>query len=217
VSQDTPEWHLKLVADYWDTVAHSYLDLFRDEFDDKPYDRDILRTFIASLPAGGRVLDAGCGPCGHVARLLANEGLEVTGIDISPTCVALARAQAPLLRFEVMNIAGMTFTDASFDGIVAYYALHYMPASRLPGAIRELARTLRKGGRLLIVAKDGTGEGWTDDPMGIAGRVFWSAIPPDTLRSLVAANGFSDVECDTRAALAQEIDVRRIYLTAVRT
>lgn len=215
--KDEPEWRLASVARYWDAVAPRYLELFRDEFNDKPYDRDILRHFAASLPSAGQVLDAGCGPCGHTARLLANTGLKVTGIDISPACVTLARTEEPELRFDVMDMAETTFADASFDGIVAYYALHYLPVSRLAGVVREFARTLRKGGRLLLVAKEGHGEGWINDPMGIAGKVYWSAMPADDLRDLVAANGFSGVQCEARAPLAQEIDVRRIYLTAVRT
>ena len=216
MTKDESDRHLAWVAGYWDAVAPRYLELFRDEFDEKPYDLNIVSNFAVSLPSGGQVLDAGCGPCGHMARLLTNAGLKVTGIDISPTCITLARAEEPALRFDVMDMAEMTFAGASFDGIVAYYALHYLPVSRLRGVIREFARTLRKGGRLLLVAKEGNGEGWIDDPMGITDRVFWSAMPGDDLRGLVAANGFSDIRCDIRYPLPQESDVRRIYLTAVR-
>ena len=214
MTNNNPDWHLTAVADYWDTVAKRYLELFRDELDGKPFDQAVLHAFAASLPPGGRVLDAGCGPCGHVARSLADQGLDVTGIDVSPACIALSKAEEPGLSFEIMDMAATAFPDGHFDGIIAYYALHYHPRRDLAGLIQELARIIRQGGRLLIVAKEGDGEGWINDPMGVTDKVFWSAWPADDLKALVTAKGFSDVMCDVRAPFAQEIDVRRLYLTA---
>jgi SAM-dependent methyltransferase len=209
---DRPE----TVARYWDMVANRYLELFRDEFQGKPYDRAILETFAASLPPGARVCDAGCGPCGHVARILADRGLDVIGIDLSPQCVALARAEQPGLRFETMDMAATAFADGSFYGLVAYYSLHYQPKSTLPPVFREFARVLGPGGRLLLVAKEGAGEGWIADPMGIAGQVFWSAFSPGELRGLCLDAGFPEVSCTVRDPLPDEISVRRIYATAAR-
>ena len=214
MTSDNPDWHLTAIVDYWDVVAKRYLELFRDEFDGKPHDQAVLRAFANSLPRGGRVLDAGCGPCGHVARRLADQGLDVTGIDVSPICIALSKTEEPGLNFEVMDMAATRFPDGHFDGIIAYYALHYHPRQHLAGIVRELARIIRQGGRLLLVAKEGDGEGWIPDPMGMADKAFWSACTAEDLKALLAANGFSDVICDARAPLAQEIDVRRLYLTA---
>jgi SAM-dependent methyltransferase len=217
MTTDSADWHPAAIADYWDAVGPRYLALFRNEFDDKPFDQAVLRDFATGLRPGAKVLDAGCGPCGHVARILANEGLDVTGVDISQACIRLARTAEPTLRFEVMDMADLSFPDGHFDGIVAYYALHYHPYSELAGVIRELARVLRYGGQLLLVAKEGSGEGWIDDPMDITGKVFWSAWPADDLQSLVAENGFAEVHCQARSPLKHEIDVRRIYLSAVRS
>jgi len=204
------------VARCWDARASRYLELFRDEFQSKPYDLAVLETFAAALPAGARVCDAGCGPCGHVARILADRGLDVTGIDLSPKCVALARAEQPSLRFETMDMAAMAFGDCAFDGLIAYYALHDQPKSTLPAVFREFARVLRPGGRLLVVAKEGAGEGWIDDPMGLPAQVFWSAFSPGELRELCINAGFQTPSCAVRDPFPEEIPVRRIYLTAAR-
>ncbi len=210
------DWDRTAVVGYWDAVAARYLELFRDEFSAKPFDRAVIRVFAADLGAGAAILDAGCGPCGQVARLLSDYGATVTGVDISSACIALARQEEPALRFEVMDMADTAFEDGSFDGVVAYYALHYQPKQSLAGVVREFARVLRGGGRLLLVAKEGSGEGWIADPLGITGTVFWSAMSQDELMQLVADNGFDVVGCEAREALAQEIDVRRLYLTARR-
>lgn len=203
-------------ARYWDTVASRYLELFRDEFRSKPYDRGVLKTFAAGLRPGARVCDIGCGPCGHVARMLADDGLDVVGIDLSPKCVALARAEQPALRFETMDMAAMSFADGSFDGAVVYYTLHYQPKHSLHRVFREFARIVRPGGKMLVVAKEGAGEGWIDDPMEIAGQVFWSAFSPDELRDLCAGAGFQHVTLTVRDPLPDEIRVRRIFVTAER-
>lgn len=208
--------HRATVASYWDAVAERYLELFRDEFQGKPFDRQVIASFAASLKAGATVCDAGCGPCGHVTRLLADAGLNADGVDISPMCIALARKEQPLLRFEVMDMAGMDFPDGTFQGLVSYYSLHYQPKNRLNGVIREFARVLHPTGLLLIVVKEGCSEGWIADPMGSGRQVFWCDFQPQELQSLVSVNGFDVTGCEVREPLPGEIAVRRIYLTARR-
>lgn len=208
--------HPATIAQYWDTVAERYLQLFRDEFDGKPYDRRIIASFAAEMQPGASVCDAGCGPCGHVTRLLADTGLNAVGVDISPKCIALARQEQPSLHFEVMDMANMAFLNETFQGVVAYYALHYQPKSSLDKVIREFARVMRPGGLLLIVVKEGSNEGWIADPMGSGQQVFWCDFQPEELLALAVANGFEIVSCETREPFPEEITVRRVYLTARR-
>lgn len=208
--------HLATIARYWDSVAKRYLELYRDELRGKPYDQQAIASFAADLNPGARVCDAGCGPCGHITRLLADSGLDVVGVDISKKCVSLARREQQSLRFEVMDMATMDFADDTFQGVVAYYALHYQPKSNLDRVVREFARVLRPLGRLLIVAKEGEGEGWISDPMGTGQQVFWCALGRQELEALVTANGFIITGSDVREPLHGEIAVRRIYLRAER-
>jgi ubiquinone/menaquinone biosynthesis C-methylase UbiE len=208
--------HRATVARYWDAVAERYLELFCDEFQGKPFDRRILASFARELTAGARVCDAGCGPCGHVTRLLADAGLNAVGVDISPKCIELARKEQPSLRFEVMDMAGMNFPDGEFQGLVAYYSLHYQPKLSLRGVIREFSRVLCPQGLLLIVVKEGSSEGWIADPMGSGQQVFWCDFQPQELQSLVSANGFDITGSEVREPLPEEIAVRRIYLLARR-
>src|SRR6478609_9428926 len=96
----------------WDARADRYLQLFRDEFAGKPFDQAVLADFAVRVGAGGRVCDAGCGPCSQVTALLVGHGLDVLGIDLSPRCVELARGEQPGHRFEVMD--QRTITPTSF-------------------------------------------------------------------------------------------------------
>lgn len=206
--------HHEEVIRYWDAIAQRYLELFRDELRGKPYDLDVLRAFASTLGSEARVCDAGCGPCAHVTRFLADQGLDVIGIDVSPNCVSLARQEQPSLSFETMDMAHMTFADATFDGLVAYYAFHYLPKSDLACVIQEFARVLRPGGRLLLVAKDGDSEGWIADPVGSGEQVFWCAVPAKELETVIAKNGFRVLHCTLREPFPDEIAARRIYVAA---
>ncbi|MCX5143139.1 trans-aconitate 2-methyltransferase [Streptomyces sp. NBC_00338] len=198
----------------WDARAAHYLRLFRDELDTKPFDREILHAFAGRVTEGGRVYDAGCGPCGHVTELLAAHGLDVLGIDLSPRCVALARQERPGCRFAVMD--QRYITGERLDGLVSYYSLHDRPKRHLAATLISWAAAVRPGGQLLIVAKEGTGDHVVDDPLGSDLRVYWAEFTPYELRRAARDAGFRVDDCTVREAYDDEIPTRRIYLTATR-
>ncbi|GIG68086.1 class I SAM-dependent methyltransferase [Phytomonospora endophytica] len=203
------------VARNWDARADRYLELFGDELSGKPFDRDTLTAFAGLVGEGGRVCDAGCGPCGHVAGLLARHGLDVVGVDLSPRCVELARIERPGVRFEVRDQRDLAELGP-FDGLVSYYSLHDQPRAVLPGTLAAWAVAIRPGGRLLVVAKEGTADGEIDDPLGTGARVYWAEHTPEDLRAAAEAAGFRVDGLTSREAYAEEIPTRRIYLSATR-
>jgi len=208
--------HLAEVARRWDAAADRYLELFRHELDGKPHDLAALSAFAARVGPGGRVCDAGCGPCGHVARRLGDAGLEVLGVDLSPRCVALARLEQPGLRFEPWDMGALPLPDGALDGLVAFYALHDQPRATLPAVLAEWARAVRPGGQLLLVAKEGVGEGWIEDPLGTGLRAWWTAFSPGELAALARGAGFEEVALHVREPQPDEIAARRISLTGRR-
>ena len=107
--------------------------------------RLILR--LAGELRGRAVLDAGCGD-GTLVRALAGRGATVTGVDADPAMLAAARARAPEAAFVQGRVERLGLADASFDVVVAVTVLCFVPDPE--SAIRELARVLRTGGRLVI-------------------------------------------------------------------
>lgn len=111
------------------------------------------------LPAGARILDVACGS-GWLSEYFARLGYDVTGLDISPDLVEIARdriralppkidPETPILcRFLVHDIE-LGALDEKFDAIVCYDAMHHLEDAR--SAIRHLAAMLPVGGMLFVL------------------------------------------------------------------
>lgn len=148
VPMDQAEQRVAGVRAAYDAVARAYARTFGDELARKPLDRALLAA-IVELAGTGAVADVGCGP-GHVTRFLAERHEDVLGIDLSPAMVALAREQAPGVRFAVGSLLALPAEDAAWAGAVALYSIIHLTGEERVSAYRELARVLRPGGWLLV-------------------------------------------------------------------
>ena len=137
----------------YDTVAESYAEMLKGFLADAVWDRAMLTAF-AELTGEGPVGDLGCGP-GRLTGYLKSLGLDVFGVDLSPEMVAVARRTHPGIRFEVGSMAALDLADGSLAGALAWYSLIHTPPAELPVLVKELARVLRPGGRLLTAFQVG--------------------------------------------------------------
>ena len=99
---------------------------------------------------GRRVLDAGCGE-GYLARALAARGAHVTGIDLSPRLIALARAKDPggSIDYQVADLSQpLPAAVGRFDAAATYLVLNDVRDFR--GFAATLAASLAPGGRLVL-------------------------------------------------------------------
>jgi SAM-dependent methyltransferase len=108
-------------------------------------------SLVASLlPAGGRILDAGCGT-GRVALRLTELGFDCVGVDVDPPMLEVARQRGPQLRWYESDLAALDLADEPpFDLVVA--AGNVMPllaAGTGPSVMSGLAATLVPGGLLV--------------------------------------------------------------------
>jgi ubiquinone/menaquinone biosynthesis C-methylase UbiE len=109
---------------------------------------DGFSEFRALLPAPGRAtLDLGCGE-GRFARALAAEGHSLTGVDISPELIALARDDDPDGTYVIADADSLPFDDAAFDLVLAFNVLSCV--GDLGRAVKEAARVLAARGRLCL-------------------------------------------------------------------
>ncbi|MBB5853939.1 class I SAM-dependent DNA methyltransferase [Amycolatopsis umgeniensis] len=139
--------HLDATRDSYDTVAEDYAVRVGQLFDQEPIGRAMLAAFAEQVR--GPVVDVGCGP-GHVTAHLASLGLDVSGVDLSPKMVEIARRQYPDLRFSVGSMTALDLPDGELGGLVAWWSIFHLPPEVLPALFAEFRRTLAPGGRLLV-------------------------------------------------------------------
>ena len=120
--------------------------------------RRVVRRTLALRP-GERVLDIGVGP-GFLATEMAAEvgaGGQVYGIDPSESMLAIARTRpspagsAPL-RLQPGNANRLPYPDVTFDAVVSTQVFEYV--EDIPGALAEVWRVLRPGGRVVLLDTD---------------------------------------------------------------
>lgn len=103
---------------------------------------DSLARFSAGLPAGVRVLDAGAGECAHAKYF---ERQRYLGVDL-----AVGDTTWDYGKLDAMSdLTALAFRDKCFDACINIVTLEHV---REPAcALREMARTLVSGGRLLLI------------------------------------------------------------------
>jgi demethylmenaquinone methyltransferase/2-methoxy-6-polyprenyl-1,4-benzoquinol methylase len=104
------------------------------------------RTIAAlGLPAGARILDVACGT-GDLSRTAADAGLVPIGADLSFGMLDSSHGTGPLVQADA---SALPIADGVVDGVVCGYALRNF--SDLGGALGEMGRVLRPGGRLSLL------------------------------------------------------------------
>lgn len=92
----------------------------------------------------GEILDVGCGEAA-ISLYLAERGYTTVGLDIAPTAIELARAEAARrglvnASFEVADITSFTGYDGRFGTIVDSTLFHSIPVESREGYLRSIAR-----------------------------------------------------------------------------
>ena len=164
--------------------------------------RQRLRTLEAlGLGAGERVLDVGCGTglLAHDMAALVGPAGGVVGIDISAAMLAFAArrcADLPQAEFKSGGAEDLSELEASFDAVACTQVLLYV--ADVAGAIAQMHRVLKPGGRLVVIETDwrGTVLNSFDDAMTRRILAAWDnavASPnlPVLLGPLLRAQGFS--------------------------
>jgi phosphatidylethanolamine/phosphatidyl-N-methylethanolamine N-methyltransferase len=115
----------------------------------------------AAERVGGRVLEVGVGTGLSLATY--SENCRVVGIDISEPMLAKARERVEkrhldnVEAIDVMDAECLEYEDASFDVVVAQYAVTAMPNPEK--ALDEFVRVVRPGGEIILTSRIGAGTG----------------------------------------------------------
>jgi len=146
---------------YWDQHIHD-LDItthpvgsrgFFEDLDQYHFEKlhHLLRLVDFDGYPGRSVLEVGCGAGVDLARF-AKGGAEVTGVDVAPSAIELARAnfaqQGLVARFEVGDGEHLPFPDSGFDLVYAHGVVQY--TANPQRLVDECRRVLKPGGTAIF-------------------------------------------------------------------
>jgi SAM-dependent methyltransferase len=108
----------------------------------------------AGVGPGQRVLDVGCGTGAATVAAADRVGPAgaVVGLDANPEMLAVARRKDAPVDWREGRAEALPFPDASFDAVVSQFAMMFFADAT--GAVREMLRVLRPGGRLAVAVCD---------------------------------------------------------------
>lgn len=177
-----------------------------------PLANDLIE--IAALRPGERVLDVACGT-GVVARLasqLVGDAGTVTGLDINPGMLAVARSTTPpgmLIDWHEGRAEAMPFPDTSFDAVLCQIGLQFVPDKH--AVLSEMWRVLVPGGRLILnlpgptpqlfaIMAEALAHHISSEAAGFVNHVF-SLHDETELQNLIIGAGFRDssVQANTKS------------------
>ena len=171
----------------YERIAPAYID-YRGRHSDGTGAAPV-RAWAQALPAGASVLDLGCGTGLPITKVLVDEGLDVYGIDASPTMIASFRQHFPDVPVACESAIGSPFFDRTFDAVVAWGLIFLLSEADQYALIEQFGRTLRPGGQVLFTAPWQIGE-WDDSMTGEVSR----SLGEGRYRALLTAAGFAGVE-----------------------
>ncbi len=219
VLADGPRARDRKVAAEYDKLAESYALVLGDELNEKPFDRWLLEQLADNAP--GQALDVGCGP-GQVAAYLAGLDMEVTGLDLSPVMVAMARELHPDLQFVQSSFdlppmpRGSDPRDPGWGLVTAWYAFVHLAGSEIAPMIASMAKVLCRGGYLALALHVGHEVVHPGVVVDVETELDFVLHDHRAVLAAAEAAGLTDIEWYLRGPYPDEAQTERLYLTGRR-
>jgi SAM-dependent methyltransferase len=166
------------------------------------------------LGADSRALDIACGAGGPSLALVERTGCQITGVDIEPTAIEHANAEARRrglanrATFAVVDCSGpLAFKEGAFDAVLCIDAISHLP-DRF-GTLSEWTRLLLRGGRLLFTDSSVLTGAVAKSELDIRGGIgFFLVVPPGFDEKAIEAAGLILLKCEDRTAATAEVAAR---------
>jgi ubiquinone/menaquinone biosynthesis C-methylase UbiE len=153
---------------------------------------EIIEAYLRAFQ-GQDLLDVGCGP-GNDTRVFVDNGLEVTGIDLSERLLKLALKNVPQSSFLLMDMRSPALRDESFDGLWVCSSFIHVPRSDARPTLREFARILKPNGLMFINVMEGEREGITKTRLYLDKERFFTDYSVIEFRNLIEDEGFEIID-----------------------
>ena len=176
-------------------VFDQLAEMYQGEHSHNPYQNALVERIGALLPAGGSVLDLGCGTGVPTAKKLTESGHRVVGVDISEGMLKLARDQVPAAEFVHANFRDLPDDYGSFDAATAFFSLLMLSRAEIENTLRKVAGWVKPGGHFAVGMVNMDVDSLPIEFLGVPVRVS-GYLEPDLAAKLTEA-GFTVLEIAT--------------------
>lgn len=111
-----------------------------------------VRKWAKNFSPYSKVLDLGCGTGMPLTKALIEEGLDVLGVDASPTLVKEFRSHFPHSRIECEGVEDSSFFSRKFEGILSWGLIFLLNPASQELVLRKVSKALNKDGKFLFTA-----------------------------------------------------------------
>lgn len=163
----------QMQGELWSSRAQDWAEIQEGEhgWGIRVYERVLDETGVG---AGTTILDIGCG-AGRLARMAAERGASVAGLDAAEGLVQVARARVPEADFRVGDMESLPWEEDAFEVVAGLSSFQF--AADPSGALREAGRVAKDGGRVVAVVP-GRPEDSELTPFLMALRPLMPSPPP---------------------------------------
>lgn len=157
----------------WEANAPWWIENFTEGVDPE-YQDQIIPLLRSEVAGGKRVLDVGCGE-GQLARVIAESGADVIGVEVTTAQLDIASQRRGGARYVQASSDNLPFASGTFD--TAVVCLVFEHVDLLDESIAEIARVLEPGGRFCFFLNhpllQTPGSGWIDDHIIDPPEQYW--------------------------------------------
>lgn len=149
-------------------------------------ERAWLDRFVSYVRPGGTVLDVGCGMGEPIARYLLQRGVEVVGVDTSPSMIDLCRQRFPTAEWVVGDMRELDL-GRRFAGILAWDSLFHLSMQHQRSMFGRFALHAEPGAPLMFTSGSSEGEAigsYRGEPL------YHASLTPAEYRQQLSASGF---------------------------
>ncbi|MEI7579009.1 MAG: methyltransferase domain-containing protein [bacterium] len=151
-----------------------------------------LKKFVKLLN-GKKVLDIGCAD-GRDTAAFQKLGLEVTGIDLTPEFIKLAKQNHTECNFVVMDMLKLDFAPESFSGIWASASLLHIPKKEALQSLQGFYRVLDSKGILYFSVMKGDFDGERENKHNHWGPRHFADYQQAEIEELLNETNFQKIE-----------------------
>lgn len=151
-----------IAAEYDDSLPHHVMDHYLDKR------VEFVQRYV---PSGSKILDVGCGT-GVLAKRLAAEGYDVTGMDPFDGMLTYLRQRAPEITAVQGRGEDQPFDDNTFDLTYCVAVMHHVADPEdVHNTLKEMVRVTKPGGHILV---------WDHNPRNPYWPLLMKRVPQDT-------------------------------------